>query len=171
MVACEWSRQLRCERLQRLAAGVARYFEVPHHGHQIADEFPRDGDHGDLWPPSHGETVIHRVQAPLRFPRVQRDGRWLPALSHREDWSNLRMQTIRPRGLDEQVATMRVARLGDGSAPLSWSARVFTRHEPEIGHELAWRSKASPIHEFGGQHHRTVHLQATEALQRGHGGA
>ena len=54
--------------------GLPREFQVAHHRPQIADEFARDGHHGNLWAAPQGESMIHRVQALLRFPCGQRDG-------------------------------------------------------------------------------------------------
>ena len=54
------------------------------------------------------------MEALLRLPRVQRDCGRLAALSRGECRANLRMQAISPGGLNQDVSTMRIARLRDG---------------------------------------------------------
>ena len=43
---------------------------------------------------------------------------------------------------------------------------MCTRHEAEIRHQRARRVKAPPIDEFRRQHHRALHLESANTLQR-----
>ena len=89
----------------------------------------------------------------------------MAALPHREGRPDFRMEPIRPRGLHEDVSTMRVARLRDGTASFARTNRMFARHKPELRHQFARGVKAPPIDQLRGQHHRAMHLEPAEALQ------
>ena len=102
----------------------------------------------------------------LRLPRVAGDDRGLAALADHERRSNLRMQAIRPRGLHQDVAAVRVPGLRDRAAPFALPAGAFARDEAEVRHALTRRRDAAPIHPLRRQHRRPVHRQAAEALQR-----
>ena len=110
--------------------------------------------------------MVHRVEPLLRLPRVAGDDRGLSALAEQERRANLRMQAIRPRGLHQDVAAVRVPGLRDRSASFALPTGVFAQDEAEVRHELTRRREASPIHQLRGQHHRPVNLQAAEALER-----
>ena len=109
--------------------------------------------------------MIHRVQALLGLPRVQQDRGRLAALSHRERGPDLRMQSIRPRRLHQDVSTMGIARFRNGAASFARATGMFARNKPEIRHELARRRKSPPIDKLRGEDHRAVHLEPSEALQ------
>ena len=104
--------------------GGLRDLLVTHHGPQIADEFARDGDHRDLRAAPHRESLIHRVQALLRLPRVQRDGGRLSALPQGERRTDFRSQAIRPGRLHQDVATMRIAGFRNRPAALPFGCSL-----------------------------------------------
>src|ERR1051325_2330783 len=78
---------------------------------------------------------------------------------------DLRSVTIGLRGFDENAARMAVARLRDAAEPAPVTARILTRREPEIAHELTRIVEAGQVAELGDRGDRHRELHAAECLQ------
>ena len=81
-----------------------------HHCPQKPDQLPRHRHHRDLRLGAERELAIERVQAVLRLPRMRDHDRRLAALPRGEGRADLRLEPIRPGGLDEHVAAPALVR-------------------------------------------------------------
>jgi hypothetical protein len=86
----------------------------------------------------------------------------LPSLQVYSDGGSV---SVLPRALDKDMPTSAVARLRDGTLPVSVSRRVFHRYEAKEGHELARTFKSPPVTDFGGQGHGRQRVDASEAAE------
>src|SRR3989442_14168559 len=83
------------------------------------------------------EAPIATTQTLLRFPGQVGDGVRLPALALPQPLCEIGREAVRPRGLQEHPAQMRVAGLGDPPAVDGPPARMLRRDGAAIAHELA----------------------------------
>ena len=102
------------------------------HRPQKADELARHRDDGDLGPLAIRQMIEPLMQPLLRLPRVRDHRRRLVRLPAFEIDARLRAMPIAPRRLDQDVATVTVARLRDRAEPRAIAARVLARNEAEI---------------------------------------
>lgn len=140
-----------------------------HHGPQKPDQLPGHRDDGALGLGAERQPAIERVQAALRLPGVRDDDGRLAALPRLEGEAHFGLKAVGPRRLDERVAAVAVARLGEGAPSFPIAGRALLGNQPQVGHELPRRFKALPVADLGGQHHRHVPRYAAEALQPVHG--
>jgi hypothetical protein len=79
--------------------------------------------------------------------------------------SDARLHTIRPCAFHKGAASVAITGFGDAAATNRLTTRTFTRHQAEIGHQLARASKAREVADFGDEHNRIDHGDATHRLQ------
>src|SRR5688572_21307362 len=73
--------------------------------------------------------------------------------------------SVVPRRFDEHTAEVSVAGLGDGSAPILWSARVFGRNHAGVAHDLSGTLEAGESSELGCKSDRGDLAHATQRLK------
>src|SRR2546421_1792187 len=139
-----------------LASGSAcRHRDMPGDGPDKACQFTgdRSGDNiGRL--ASAGESAIAGAQPQLRLPGDLADRLGLALLPDQQLAADPRWEAVTPGGLDQQPAGGAVAGLGKAAAFDARYARMFGRHQPEIGHQLARVGEAREVAQFGDQRRR-----------------
>src|SRR5437867_5846697 len=148
----------RCRSLSRLLRGRGlRSGNRPHEG----CEFARDGGgNGVRVLAARAQLAISPTEADLRPPGDVANRCREMLLARLDLLGDLGAVTIGLRGFDQNAARMAVARLRDAAEPAPVAARVLTRREPEIAHELARIIEAGEVAEFGdrGIRDRELHV-------------
>ena len=138
------------------------------HAPQEANEFPRDGDHGDLRGLPIAEMLKALMQPVLGLPRLREHAGGLPALPAFEIDADRRPMSIAPGGLHKYVPAVTVARLGDRAAMLATAAGVLSHDEADVTGELPGSFEPAPIADLRRQHHCRMQGDPTEALEALH---
>src|SRR6516225_6132501 len=84
-----------------------------------------------------GEFAIARAQSELRLPGDLADQLGLALLPEQQVTADPGREAVGPGRLDQQPASRVIAGFGDAAASDAGTAGMLTRHQPEIGHELA----------------------------------
>src|SRR5437870_12514493 len=83
-----------------------------------------------------GEPAIARAQPQLPLPGVVPDQPGLALLPQQQLAAKPGREAVAPCRLEQQPAGGGIAGLGDATAFDAATARVFRRHQPEIGYQL-----------------------------------
>src|SRR5229473_5489705 len=146
---------------------ACRYRHLPGDGPDEASQFAGDrggDDIGRLAGP--GEPAIAAAQPDLPLPGDVADGPRLALLPQQQLAAEPGREAVAPGRLDQQPASRSVAGLGDAAAFDARAARMFGRHQPEIGHQLTRIGEAREIAQFGNQSGRIVSICAVSRSRR-----
>jgi hypothetical protein len=133
-----------------------------------AKEFARDRDDrllGTL--PAAHQAPVSTVEAILSVPGDRFDALGLPALALPQRPPHGGAVAVVPGRLDEDVADVRVAGLGDVTPKLASPGGVFGGNHAGVRHEFAGRAEAGDIIQFSDQSRGGDQADAAEALQGG----
>src|SRR4029077_11507379 len=117
-----------------LPRSACRHCHMPGDGPDEARQLAGDrsgDDIGRLGSP--GESAIARAQPDLPLPGDIADGPRLVLLPQPQLAAEPSREAVAPRRLDQQPASRSIAGLGDAAAFDVRAARMFGRHQPEIG--------------------------------------
>src|SRR6266511_514335 len=117
------------------------------------------------------EATIAATQTMLRLPRNLDDRLRLSALSGPQGAGALGGKAIRPRGLDEDAAHMRVAGFGDRAPLDTGAARMLARHGAAVAHELARMGEARQRADLTDDRRGADLANTAQTLQRADDGA
>src|SRR5271154_353339 len=79
--------------------------------------------------------------------------------------TDARLHSVSPGAFDQRASGMGVAGLGDAAASDGLAARLLSRDQAEIGHELAGVCKACEIAHFSDQHYGCDQSDTPHRLQ------
>ena len=144
---------------------LGRRGDVAGDGPEEADQLARDRDHGHLGWLAIPESFEPLVEALLRFPRVREDRGGLALLPALEVHADLGSMLVAPRRLDQDMAAVTVARLGNRAAAFAVAAGVFAGYQPEVARQLAWMLEPTPVDQLGREDHRRLQGNPAEALE------
>ncbi len=111
------------------------------------------------------EPDVAVVEPVLRLPGDRLDLLADSLLSASQFATNVGPVTVRPGRLDEDAAQVRVARLGDGSAPHPLAARVLAGDRPGVAHQLSRPGEAAELPDLGHDGRGGEPCQASYGLQ------
>src|SRR5690348_17530819 len=104
----------------------------------------------------------------LRFPRMRDHRSGLAALAPLERAGDGRPMAVMPCGLNQDVATVTIARFRDRAAAFARTGRMLGWHQAPIRHELRRALEAAPVAEFGDEHHRAEGVDCAVTLETAH---
>jgi len=152
-------------RLLKIDLGI----DVLEHGPDEAGEFPGNGYDGDSGSSTFLDPTKQLVESVLSLPAVGHHLGRESLLPLSEPGSHPWRISIAPGGLNEDVSAVTVAGFGDRASILAIARGMLTGYEPDEGHELAGRSEATQVAEFGAEHHSPVRVEAAEAAESSNG--
>src|SRR5439155_13972901 len=146
----------------RLRGYRPRLGDRAHEGRQLAGD---GGGHSVRVLAAREQFAIAATEADLRPPGDVTNDRGQMLLADLDLLGDLGPMTIGLGRFDQHSARVAVAGLRDPAEPTPLAARVLTRGEPEVAHELARGVEAGEVAEFGDRGDGHGELHAAERLQ------